>query len=432
MAEGDRVFVKCAWRLIPFMMLLYLVNFIDRSNVGFAALTMNADLGFSPAVFGFGAGIFFVGYAFFQVPANVILERVGARRWIFWIMAMWGLLSASNAFVQSATSPFMPCAFSSASQRPGFFPGMLLYLTYWFPRAYLARFTASFMVAIPLSFVVGGPLASLILGMDGIAGLHGWQWLFLIEGVPAFLLSFAVLKLLPDGPKSAAWLSIEEKTVIAVRLNAEDASQGRDNLWRVLRDPRVVALGVANFSFQSCAYGVALWLPQMVQAMGFSNRAIGVVVALPFVAGAAAMMLGGRSSSIRGERIWHVALPWLVTALCFAIASSTQSIPIALAAVAIGLINLLAGQGTFYSLPSSFLSGTAAAGGIGLFNTLGSLGGFFGPTFIGVLTEGTGNYAAGMAAVAVGFVVSVLIVLGVGRAIATRPAMLMSKAGGAG
>src|SRR6185436_19301679 len=189
---AEHVFTKCAWRLIPFMGLLYLINFIDRTNAGFAALTMNADLDFSPAVFGFGAGIFFVGYALFQIPANLILERIGARRWVFCILLIWGLLSASNALVQNAAS-FYAVRFFLGVAEAGFFPGMLLYLTYWFPRTYLPRFTAAFMAAIPLSYVIGGPLASLILELDGFAGLHGWQWLFLIEGVPASLLAFAAL-----------------------------------------------------------------------------------------------------------------------------------------------------------------------------------------------------------------------------------------------
>jgi len=191
---------------IPFMGLLFVVSFIDRTNAGFAALTMNKDLGFSPTVFGFGAGAFFVGYALFMVPANVILERIGARRWVFCILALWGLLSASNALVQSPTS-FYALRFLLGVAEAGFAPGMFLYLTYWFPRVHLARVTANFMVAMPLSFVVGGPLSGLILGMDGVAGLRGWQWLFLIKGVPAFLLSFAVLKLLPDGPNDAPWLT---------------------------------------------------------------------------------------------------------------------------------------------------------------------------------------------------------------------------------
>jgi ACS family tartrate transporter-like MFS transporter len=425
MAEQDQVFVKCAWRLIPFMVLLYLVSYIDRTNAGFAALTMNRDLGFSPAVFGFGAGIFFIGYALFQVPANLILQLIGAKRWVFCILAVWGLLSASNALVRSPAS-FYVVRFLLGVAECGFFPGMLLYLTYWFPRAYLARFTAYFMVAVPLSFVVGGPLSGLILGLDGVAGLHGWQWLFLSEGLPAFLLSFAVLKLLPDGPAQAQWLSIGEKKAIAARLAAEDVP-GRRDLWRALRDPRVLALGLANFAYQYGLFAILLWLPQIVHAMGFSNRATGFVVALPFLVGTAAVILGGRSSSIRGERIWHVALPWLLGASGFVVASVTQSNLIVLVAITFGVIGFFAPYGALFSLPSSFLRGTAAAGGIALFNGMGNFGGFFGPAIIGMLKQGSGDYSTGMMTIALGLVLGAVIVLAVGRALAPRPAVLIPE-----
>jgi MFS transporter, ACS family, tartrate transporter len=414
----QQVFAKCAWRLIPFMGLLYLVSFIDRTNVGLAALTMNKDLAFSPAVFGFGSGIFFVGYALFQVPANLILERIGARRWVFCILAVWGLLSASNALVQSPMS-FYVLRFFFGVAEAGFVPGMFLYLTYWFPRGYLARLTAYFLVANPLSVVIGGPISSLILGMDGVDSLHGWQWLFLIEGLPAFLLSFAVLKYLPDGPSRASWLNGEEKKTVAARLATEEPA-GRGDLWLALRDPRVIALGFANFCIQAAGYGIALWMPQMVQAMGFSNFAIGFVVALPFASGACGMILGGRSSSMRGERIWHVALPWLAAASGFAVAGVMQSNAAVLAALTFGWLAFYAAYGAFFSLPSSFLRGTAAAGGIGLFNTLGILGGFFGPSLFGVLKQGTGDYATGMASAAFGMVLAVLIVIAVGHALAPR------------
>jgi MFS transporter, ACS family, tartrate transporter len=429
MAEQDKVFAKCAWRLIPFMALLFLVNFIDRTNAGFAALTMNKDLGFSPTVFGFGAGVFFVGYALFQVPANLILERLGARRWVFCILAVWGLLSASNALVQSPMS-FYVVRFLLGVAEAGFFPGMLLYLTYWFPRDYRARVTANFMIAIPLSVVVGGPLSSLILGMDGVAGLHGWQWLFLTEGLPAFLLSFAVLKFLPDGPAHAAWLTGEEKKVIASRLATED-TPGRRDLWSALRDPRVLALGLANFFFQASGYGLGLWLPQIVQAMGFSNFANGFIVALSSVAAIPAMIFGGRSSSIRGERIWHVALPWLLAASGFAIACIMQSHTMVLVALTYGWLCYYAAYGAFFSLPSSFLRGAAAAGGIGLFGTSGNIGGFFGPALFGVLKQGTGDYTYGMSAAAIGMVLAALIVIAVGRAMAPRPVSVAAQAGGA-
>ncbi len=419
MTAQDQVFAKCAWRLIPFMGLLYLINYIDRTNVGFAALTMNADLGFEPAVFGFGAGIFYVGYALFQVPANLILERIGARRWVFCILVTWGLLSASNAFVETPTG-FYAIRFFLGIAEAGFFPGMLLYLTYWFPRAQLARFTSNFMIAIPLSFVIGGPLATSILELDGVAGLRGWQWVFLIEGIPASLLAFAALKLLPDGPERAAWLTDEEKRTIAARVVAEEP-RGESDLWSALIDARVLMLGLANFTYQVAALGAGLWMPQIVRAMGFSNRATGFVTAAIFVAGAAAMFICGRSSASRGERIWHAAIPWLFAALGFAAATIELSDLFVLVALAVGSTALFAGLGPLFSLPSSFLRGTAVAGGIGVFNTLGNLGAFFGPTLVGVLTQSSGDYRAGLMAVAVAFVLSALITLAAGRMIAARP-----------
>src|SRR5258706_1540865 len=236
----QQVFAKCAWRLIPFMGLLLLVNSIDRTNVGFAALTMNKDLGFSPTVFGLGAGVFFIGYALFQLPANVLLRRIGARRWVFWILAMWSVLSTLNAFVQSPLS-FYAVRFFLGVAEAGFFSGMLLYLTYWFPRTLLAHYTAYFTLAVPLSFVVGGPLASLFLGFYGVAGIHGWQWLFFLQSCAALFLAFAVLKFLPDGPVYASWLAAGEKHSIAFYL-APAQPQVPPNLLPALRGPRMLAM----------------------------------------------------------------------------------------------------------------------------------------------------------------------------------------------
>jgi MFS transporter, ACS family, tartrate transporter len=426
----QQVFSKCAWRLIPFMVLLYLVNFLDRLNVGFAALTMNKDLGLSPAIFGFGAGVFFIGYLLFQVPANVILERVGARRWIFCITAIWGLISASNAFVQGPAS-FYALRFLLGVAEAGLFPGMIFYLTLWFPQTNRARFNARFYLAIPLAGIIGGPLSGLILGMDGVGDLHGWQWLFLIEGTPALVLAFAVLKFLPDGPADASWLTGAEKKTIAARHAAEDSTGHRD-LWRALRDPRVLTLGLVNFGIQCGLYGTTLWLPQIVQAMGFSNLATGFVVALPYVAAMAAMILWGRSSDRRGERIWHVALPILLAAAGFAGASLARTDPLVLAALTLSMVGIVSAYGPFWSLPSSFLGGSAAAGGIALVNTIASLGGFAGPSLIGVLKEQTGGYASAMAMLAIVFVVAALIVLALGRAMAARPVLVAPQAGGAG
>jgi len=418
MAEDNQVFSKCAWRLIPFMGLLYLVSFIDRTNAGLAAHTMNRDLGFSPAVYGFGAGIFFIGYAAFQVPSNVILERVGARRWIFCIMSAWGVLAAANALVRDPVS-FYVVRFLLGVAEAGFFPGMLLYLNYWFPRGYLARCIAYFMVALPVSFIVGGPLSSFILGMDGMAGLHGWQWLFLLEGLPAVVLAFVALGFLPDGPARASWLTDKEKSAIAVRLSAEEPL-GRPDLWSALRDPRLLALAVASVFLYAGAFGIYLWLPQIVQAMGFSGFATGFVVALCYVASIPAMILVGHSSSRRGERIWHLALPCLFSASSLVLASLAPSNAIVLVALALALIGNFAGVGPNYSLPSSFLRGTAAAGGIGLVGTFANVGAFLGPTFTGMLLQGSGNYRSGFVVDAVYYALTALIVIAVGRALVPR------------
>jgi ACS family tartrate transporter-like MFS transporter len=414
----QQIFAKCARRLIPFTMLLYVVNYIDRVNVGVAALTMNKDLGLSPSAFGFGAGIFFIGYMIFQVPANLILEKLGARRWVFLILAIWGLISAANALTQGPLSYYF-LRFSLGVAEAGFFPGMLLYLTYWFPQSYRGRFIAGFMAAIPLANIIGAPLSSLILGMDGIAGLHGWQWMFLLEGLPASLLAFAALRFLPDRPASASWLSAEEKTIIAARLDAEDTSEQRA-FWPALRDPRVIAIGIVLLGNQVGLYGIQLWLPQIVKAMGFSNLATGFVVSLTFIAAMVAMIYWGRRSDVRGERIWHVIIPLLIGAGGLVAASVVHSTALELLALAVAMVGTLAYNGPFFSLPSTFLAGTAAAGGLGFINTIGSFGRFLGPATVGVLRQESGNYASGMVAMGLAMLISALIVLALGRTLAAR------------
>jgi ACS family tartrate transporter-like MFS transporter len=428
MSEQDQIFAKCARRLIPFIAVLYFVNYVDRVNVSFAALTMNRDLGFSPSIYGLGAGIFFWGYLLFQIPANAVLVRVGARRWMFSIMAVWGAISAANAFVRGPET-FYALRFLLGVAEAGFFPGMVLYLTYWFPQSYRARFIAGFMIAIPLAFVIGGPLSGAILSLDGVLSLHGWQWLFVIEGLPAFFLAFVVLAFLPDGPATASWLSDEEKNAISTRLAGDSASLDHRFLPALL-DPRVLALGLIYFGVNFGRYGVELWLPQIVQGMGVSNLATGFVVALPYALGMAAMIFWGRSSDRRGERIWHVALPALTAAAACAVASFAQNDLLVFVSLAAVVISLLAVQGPFFSLPSSYLSGAAAAGGIALINTLGTgLGGLLGPYVIGRLKESTGGYGSSMAALALGLLLSALIALALGRATLTRPAPLRAPIG---
>jgi ACS family tartrate transporter-like MFS transporter len=411
--NDSRLLAKCAWRLIPFMGLLYLVNYIDRVNAGFAALTMNKDLGFSPSVFGLGAGIFFAGYLLFQIPSNLILERIGARLSVCCIMAIWGAISAAMAFVRTPFA-FYVLRFLLGVAEAGFFPGMIFYLTLWFPRADRARFTAAFTCAIPLSGIVGGPVSSLILQMNDVLGLYGWQWLFLIEGLPACLLAFAVLKFLPDGPAQAAWLSGAEKQAIAAKLVDEGALEDSD-LWGTLRDTRVLGIAAAGLGRGAALYGATLWLPQIVQAMGFSNLLVGFIVTIPYLASVVAIILWGYSSDRSGDRIWHVALPTLLAAAGFAGAAVLQDNVLVLACLTLAMVGLLAAASPHFVLASSFLRGKAAAGSIALLNSGTSLGGFVGPFLVGVLKEQTGTYASAMALLALGLLLAALIILVLGR-----------------
>ena len=427
MTENEQVFAKCAWRLIPFMVLLYVINYLDRVNVGFAALTMNSDLGLTPTIFGFGASLFFIGYMVFQVPSVLILQRFGARRTVFWILLTWGAISAANALVQGERS-FYLVRFLLGIAEAGFFPGMIFYLTLWFPQAHRARVNAFFYSGIPLAFVLGGPLSSLVLQLDGLGGLRGWQWLFIVEGLPACFLAFAALRLLPDGPRQAKWLSAEEQAVVTSRVAADDKAEQR-SLLPALLDLRVIALGAAYAGWQFGFYGLGLWLPQIVQAMGFSNLANGFITALPFLAAIVAMNLWSRSSDARGERIWHVVIPALVSAAGFAAASAASvagwniAVVIALTFAASGLISYMP---PFLSLPSTFLGGTAVAGGIGLVSSLGRIGATLGPYVVGLLKEGTGDYSAAMVAMAVGQMLAAVIVLGMGRTI-ERPTPALGR-----
>jgi ACS family tartrate transporter-like MFS transporter len=427
-SERDELalFAKCARRIIPWMILLYLVNVLDRVNVSFAALTMNKDVGFSPLVYSFGAGILFIGYTIFQIPSNLILERIGVRRWISLILVVWGVLSSANAFIRDAYS-FYAVRFLLGVAESGFYPAMLLYLTYWFPQAYRGRFTARFMVSVPLSFIIGGPISTSILKMDGILDLHGWQWLFLLEGVPAALLAFAVIRILPDGPRDAPWLSKEERETIVSQLAAGDSTARYQDLWPALLDPRVPLLGLVTFGIIMGYYGIGLWLPQIVQAMGFSDFATGFVVASLFVVSMAVMIAWARSSDIKSERIWHIALPALLAAGAFIIASIAtiaNNNLLTLTALSLAAAGLFCMPGPFWSLASSFLRGTASAGGLAFINLVGGFGGFVGPNLVGLLKETTGGYAAGMAALAVGPLVGALIVLTLGRALTLKQAQL--------
>ncbi len=416
MGEGERgVFAKATWRLIPVMVLLYVVAFLDRVNVGSASLTMNKDLGLSPEIYGFGAGIFFLGYFIFEVPSNIILEKVGARLWIGRIMLSWGVLSMANAF---ATGPwsFYVVRFLLGIAEAGFFPGMVLYLTYWFPSAHRARLIALFMVALPLANVVGGPVSGLILGMEGVRHLHGWQWLFLLEGAPSVAFGLWVLLRLPNGPGDARWLDDGERAAIDAALAAEPAHV-HTKLLPMFLDPRVWLLAIPDFGIVLALYGVNLWLPQIVREMGYSIIDTSFIVALPYLAAMVAMVLWGMSSDARRERIWHIAAASLVGAAGLLGAALFHGHLAVLVSVSVAVSGIYAALAVFWTLPPSFLGGSAAAGGIALINSISNLGGFVGPAVMGVVKGHTGDFTAALGVLSLGMVVSAVLVVMIGRTI---------------
>ena len=417
--QQEQVFAKCAGRLIPFLMLLYFFNYLDRVNVGFAALTMNRDLGFSPSVYGLAASVFFVSYAMFQIPATMFLERIGARAAVAIIMAAWGTVSAATALVDQPTT-FYAARFLLGVAEAAFFPGIILYLTFWFPRAYRARFTAIFMTAIPLSSTFGAPISGLILGLDGAGGLRGWQWLFLIEGLPVLALALAVLKFLPNRPAEATFLSEAEKQTIERRLAAERPAAPASP-WPGLYDPRVLLLGLAGTGINAAIFGNQLWLPQIVKSLGYSNLTTGFIVSLPYLVGIPVMLLVARSSDRRGERVWHTAIPLMVTAAGFTVAAMAHNPFVVIAGLFAVVWGLVGTYGPYYSLASSFFAGPAAPGAIALVNLMCTgAGGFIGPNVVGLLKQQTGDYTAGMLALSAGLVISVVLLLLLGRVMAAR------------
>ncbi len=405
-AEERRIFARASRRIIPLMIVLYMVSFLDRVNVGFAALTMNADLGFSPTVFGWGVGIFFIGYFIFEVPSNIVIEKVGARIWICRIMLTWGVISGAMAFVGSETS-FYVLRFLLGAAEAGFAPGMILYLTYWFPAELRARLYGTYFIAIPLASVIGAPVSAYLLGFDGHLGLKGWQWMFLIEAAPALLLGIAVLWLLPDGPARARWLSAEEKRVIAdclARDRANAQADARHALWPALKDARVIVMSLIYFGLVIGLYGISLWLPQMVKGMGFGNVAVGWIVAAVYAVAAIAMPLWGASSDRRQERIWHTSIAAFLGAAGFVGGAYFASPLLTILSLGLAAIAVYVSIVPFWALPPTFLGGTAAAGGIALINSVGNLGGFVGPYAVGWVKETTESYSAGMLALAAALV----------------------------
>jgi ACS family tartrate transporter-like MFS transporter len=412
-AARQSAIAKAARRLIPFLVLCYAVNFLDRVNVGYAALAMNADLGFTPSIFGVGAGIFFVGYILFEIPSNLALQRFGARIWIARIMISWGLISTAMALVSGETS-FYVMRFLLGVAEAGFFPGIILYLTYWFPARERARIVALFMAAVPLATMVGGPISGALIELDGLFGLRGWQWLFIVEGVPAVVLGAVALRFLDDTPEQARWLSAEERQALAHTLLAE-ADEAREvgyaGLRQSLTRPRVLSLGLLYFCIVMGLYGISFWMPQVIQTYGLSPLEIGFLTAIPYFFAAIAMVLWGAHSDRTGERIWHIALPLFLAGAAFAWSASTLPLALILVALTLATAGTYAAIATFWSLPTAILTGTGAAAGLALINSLGNTGGLVGPPIIGALKQGTGAFTAALLFLAGMLVLGALIAL---------------------
>ncbi len=401
--DADSVVAKVARRLIPFLVAGFFVAYLDRVNIGFAALTMNEELGFTPEFFGWAAGVFFIGYCLFEAPSNYILHRVGARIWIARIMASWGVVAALTAFIWSETS-FVALRLLLGVAEAGFAPGVILYLTYWIPAAQRARILAGFLLAVPVSSAVGAPLSGLILStMDGVGGISGWRWLFFVEALPAIMLGVIAFFYLPDTPRAAGWLNPAERALLQARLDAERPAGGKsENHWRALRSSRVLSLGLVYFGVVVSLYGVGFWLPQIVSSFGYGVVATGFLTAVPFVFGALAMAVWSRVSDALNERAAHTIAGALLASLGLAASACAQTPVLAMAALSIACVGTLAAMPTFWSLATLTLTGADVVVGIALINSIGNLAGFVGPYFVGWMKGANGDFTYALLGLAIG------------------------------
>jgi len=394
---------KARQRLLPFLFLLYVISYLDRINVGFAALQMNAALGFSSVTYSLGAGIFFLSYTLLEIPSNVILARVGARLWIARIMITWGLVSAGMMFVRSSTA-FYVVRFTLGAAEAGFFPGIIYCLTRWFPRRERARAIAGFMTAVVVAGIVGGPISGALLSLDGVLGLAGWQWLFVVEGLPAVVLGIIVLRVLPEQPSDARWLTPDEQRALTERLEEEAAAlTGPSTVHSIggaLTSGRVWLLAAVYFTIPVALYAMGFWMPQIVRAAsGGSDVTTGLLSAIPYGAAAVGMVVIGRNSDRTGDRRWHIALSAIVSGAAFAATGFVHGIVPSIAALSLAMLGLASMLGPFWAFATSFLGGIGAAAGIALVNSVGNIGGFVGPNIIGYLQQRTHGFTVGLAIV---------------------------------
>jgi D-galactonate transporter len=413
---------KIMKRLVPFLCFCYFIAYLDRVNVGFAALQMNAALGLDAGMFGFGAGLFFIAYFLLEVPSNVALEKFGARKWIARIMITWGVISAAFAFIPhisratglSVEYTFYLLRFLLGMAEAGFFPGVIFYITLWFPSVYRARIVSLFMLAIPFSSIVGAPLSGALLSVTG-AGLDGWQWLFILEGVPACIVALAVLVYLPDRPNQASWLRPDERAWLENRLKVEGelkvSSAGHFSFLQSISDPRILTLALVYFCLNAGSYGVSYFLPTIVKGFGLTNFMTGVVSAVPFVFGAFGMVLLSRHSDKTMERRRHVAVALIMATVGIGLSGFVDNPVLKMALLCFAQIGVSAVPPMFWPIPSSFLTGASAAAGIAAINSLGNLSGFGGPFLMGWLKNTTGSFTPGLVCLAVAAAIGAVAVL---------------------
>ena len=395
----QRTIAKVSWRLLPLIVVIYFVAYMDRTNVSFASLSMNQDLGFTAYIYGWGAGIFFLGYFLFEVPSNVILEKIGARLWIARIMITWGIAAAVMAFVVGPVS-FLTLRFLLGVAEARFFPGMILYFTYWFPSKYRARVIAALFLAVPGANTITAVVSGALLQLDGILGLRGWQWLFILEAIPAILLAFAVLALMTDRPATAKWLEPQERDWLEGVLEAERSrkvkAHGEFTLYQALTNTTVLLLSSIYFTIVTATYGITFFLPPILKALGFSDFGTGLATALPYTIGTIGMLLWSWSSDRHNERRMHFVVACLLATVGLIAVGWFTGSYWAIMAMSFAAVGIYGAKPAFWPLPSAFLTGSAAAGGIALVNSIGNLGGFVGPYAVGWIKDATGSFEVGL------------------------------------
>src|SRR6195952_4210380 len=425
---------KVYLRLLPFAILSYVLAYIDRINVSFAGLTMRADLDMSAGTFGFAVGMFFWGYFIFEVPSNVILEKVGARLWIARIMITWGILAGLTAVVTGSTS-FSIVRFLLGVAEAGFFPGVILYFTYWFPSHHHARIVSGFLMGLPVAVALGAPISTALLGLDGLFGLRGWQIMYIAEAIPTVIIGVATLFVLTDRPEQAKFLTLEERnwlvSTIAAERRATEAVR-KYTLWQAMYNPKVLLLALNYFGIVTASLGMLIFIPQMIKSLGdYSNMTVGWLTMIPYTCGAIAMVVWGRISDRMNERRWNLFIGCVFSTVGLVIAAMTMGTWWALVGMSVAAMGFYGSKGPFFAMPPMFLTGTGAAAAIAWINSIGNLGGFFGPWYVGVMKDLTGSYAGGLyglALLCLGSAIVCALFLHIPNVVATRPQAVGSQA----